>query len=350
MSLPCSRDRILEIWRSSIAAFAEEPTPLKMVRLLLFSPGTATNKSIGDSSWIEFHRDSLLQIQSQSVDECIRKLDEATSTFIDPKFYAREGMENEIGDQAMRLLSRLPKEPLQLSISLVQDFRRESILFERQIRGVEEAENIQTLDFISTNVIRMALLLALMDGKDRMILNGFGRRFGRGWRSEVRFFINAVAGLIAAIREFGADSSACANTQSLLQETFLRIIWQQSLALFFSWTLQNELHGGYVHYRQYDFRVPPSPSQSGPCSRADANIKCAYMCRWAYRILKSHSLSRFLSFQGFHTRYNEEFGALPAHCFETTRTPCVGNSPYLCGRFVGSRIPEISRLMIQCSV
>jgi hypothetical protein len=342
ISLPCSRDRILEIWRSSIAAFAGEPTPLEAAQLQLFSPGTATNKSIGESSWIEFHRDSLLQIQSQNEEECIRRLDDATSTFIDPKFYVKEEMENDIGDRAMTLLSRLPKELLQQSISLLGDFGRDFVLLDGQIQCTGEPKNLKTLDLISTNVIRMALLLALMDGKGRMILSGFGRRFGRGWQMELQRFINAVASLIAAIREFGADSGDCKNTNSLLQETFLYNMWQQSLALFFSWTLQNELHGGYAHYRRYNFRVIPSPSQSGPCSRADANIKCAYMCCWAYRMLQSHSLSRFLTFQGFHTRYNEVFGDLPARCFQTARTPCIGSSPYSCGRFVGSRTPDQS--------
>ncbi|KAH6681595.1 hypothetical protein B0J14DRAFT_557005 [Halenospora varia] len=269
--LPCSHERVLEIWRSSVAAFDRKPTPLTTFQLRLFSPDAATNNYIGEPSWIEHHRDALLH-QTENEEVCMHGLDDFTSTFIKPKFYVKEGMENEMCDQAMSLLSRLPKEPPQQCINLLGDLGRESDPFEGQIQRTGDPENIQTLDLINTNVIRLALLLALMDGNDGMILNCFGRRFGRGWQLEVQSFIDAVAGLIAAIREFSADSGDCRNIHSLFQESFLYIMWQQSLALYLSWTLQNELHGGYAHYRRYDFRVLPSPSQYVTRSKADTDI------------------------------------------------------------------------------
>ncbi|KAI9771959.1 MAG: hypothetical protein M1839_002592 [Geoglossum umbratile] len=320
--------------------------------------GTARSVGEGLSQWYtrekrserakEWCKNYHLQVQDPT--DCLARIDAAFSELLVCKIVPTDP-EEAVVDQACRLLSRLPARPLEPSDlgeishgTLPSGYFLGAFSHEASREPPRDTpwEQLQVVVSLSTNVIRLALLVVTA-----------GETW---WAGIIREYTDTIAELLETSSELSAMAEGRANRQAwLVVRAFLWSSWQRSVMLFFSSILEAQLRG-YDYERNVNLalRRPlmhPTSRESDiePLQRDERPGKARYMCSWAFELLRTDRASIGLDFRRFHEAYAELFGSLPGRCHEGSQEACDGVAPDHCQRFIGMKIKDQSAHDSTCS-
>lgn len=247
------------------------------------------------------------------------------------------GAVDNISDLTYHLLSRLPARPIELHnipTALCPDYRIYESRGETNSTATPTLwRQLQVTSYVSTNVIRTALLLFIYPGTASGMLQDF---------------VDTTADLLstASILSSSADTEI-ARQRWFVVRAFLWTSWQRCTMIYFYSLLQKHLRFGF-----HDGDGPSlvlrgmllSPGFSiQQMSRNYASLKKPqYMCAWAFELLRSHPVCIGLDFRRFFFRYSMAFGDRPGRCIRDHHSSCKGDDPDKCQRFKGMRIEDQS--------
>ena len=238
----------------------------------------------------------------------------------------------DILDGTYHLLTRLPATPLRLSevpLGL-------SPYYDVSPGGTETAtiwQDLQVTSYVSTNVIRTALISVIYRGRASHMLQDF---------------INTIADLIgtASTLSSSADSELARHRWFVVQ-AFLWTSWQRCTMIYFYSILGGYLRSGFSDHDGPSLLLRGMQISPGlsiqEMSRNHAKVnKPRYMCGWAFELLRSDPISIGLDFRRFFLRYSMAFGDRPGRCLLDRCDSCRGDEPGKCQRFKGMRIENQS--------
>lgn len=254
----------------------------------------------------------------------------------DPDSEWPQAKPNEIISDACAMLRRLPATPLSLpedaSIIDAAYFHEESSHNATSNTGIWQS--LQVASYISTNVIRVALMVAIY----RMKLSG----------TMVIDFINTTADLMSSASRLSATADTPnERTRWLLIRSFLWTSWQRSSMLYFHSNLSGHVLSGFNDHSAHNlalrgFSPVPGLSVEQMSRRFASQEKPASMCGWAFELLRSDPCAIGSDFRRFHQRFCMSSTALRARCIAGQEISCQGSNPDSCQRFKGMRIENQS--------
>jgi hypothetical protein len=239
-------------------------------------------------------------------------------------------------NEALSLLKRLPDTTQPLPLDTIEQtmlkLYRATPLAETNLLALWEG--LQSVRNRSTNVIRMALFIADRDGfEDR--------------RRPPRFtenFANMIAGILDAVSRASKDMEMHTPMEKVrwyVVKAFLWTMLQQAIMLHFWSQLDRQLEFGYNFRENLFLSVRGSPVfdevlRQGLQQEAKPPGHAAYMCNWAYELMRLNIVATTLDLRRFHGIYNERFFDREARC--NGNQVCGGLSPNHCRRFQGATI------------
>lgn len=282
--------------------------------------------------------------------------DQALSNALQRPFYHdRDDVLQVILNHATSLISRLPPtaSPLPLPPCFEQDAQFSGHYFAstpttRPFSTALIWEDLEAASFVSSLVIQMALLVA--------VIKDAGRNKRGKWASDLvgkveasdrlQTIINTLAELTdVASKQSEAAMDVHAKQKWFIVKVILWTSWQRAMSLFSWWSFDLHFFGDSPHDLFILGRLDPQPPSSVGSETSHGRedpLRAPYMCSWAFELLRTNKLSRALDFRRFHQRFSSHFGGLPARCLKANEKPCDGRSPYTCTRFVGAHILDQS--------
>lgn len=249
--------------------------------------------------------------------------------------------------RALGMLQRLPFVPPPMKETTNVDIY--SKLSERHLLESKQQatwENLSVSSFVDRNVIRMALYFAIYQDKSNTSAS----------TSSSLEHINHVALLLEAghlLSELETDVSV--QQRLFFVKAFLWTSWHRSLLLHFSYELWKQLRLG----SNFMARPPQIElSSTGLVAKLSKSSNLpAYMCRWAYELVKTDRATAGLDLRALCTRYetflrNCNHGKHDARCVinaDGKVAQCDGSSPHSCTRFRGLKIENQSSHDPSCS-
>lgn len=240
--------------------------------------------------------------------------------------------------QTCALLSRLPSTPylpMGLSANITPRALNHIYFHESQANSMILDQNtwhrLLMTKWFDTNTIRLALTLVEKNIK----FDGFAS-------GVVQAYLDTVAEILQASFEFLRSCAEAADQQFwALAQSFLWTCWSRSLMLYFSDNLEIQLQAGFDHERNRFLEVrKPLPENATTQSSLDATP--AYMCTWAFELLKSNRASILKDFRRFHKRFSTAHNLKSGRCVAGSSRPCNGQGPKHCQRFTGMKIIDQS--------
>ena len=281
-----------------------------------------------------FCRELYAQV-SDCESHCLR-LDDRFSQIISCNF--RTEKIDDISDFAYRLLTRFPARPfhlLDVPPALSPDYLVHSPPV--PVEGDSTAtitlwRNLKVTSYISTNVIRTALVVAI----DRV----------SAYQS-LPMFLNSIADLISTTSRLSLSADSELTRQSwFIVRAFLWTSWQRCTMIYFYSLFAGSLSSGFddeigTDLVLHGMQVSPGLSIQ-EMSRGYARLnKPRYMCGWAFELLRTDPICIGLDFRRFFYRYSIAFGDRPGRCLSGGAS-CKGDEPGKCQRFRGMRIENQS--------
>lgn len=252
------------------------------------------------------------------------------------------GTEN-ISDRTYNLLTRLPARPLELHDvppTLSPDYLIPSSSRNRYSTTIATLwHQLQVTSYVSTNVIRTALLSAIYHGRASHML---------------RNLVDTIADLLttAGTLSLSADSEL-AKQRWFVVQVFLWTSWQRCTMIYFysilAWYLESGFHdddGPSLILR--GMLLSPGISIQEISKNYASLKKPQYMCGWAFELLRSNPVCIGLDFRRFFLRYCLAFGDRPGRCILDHHSSCKGDEPDQCQRFKGMRIENQSAHDLVC--
>ena len=286
----------------------------------------------------------------------LENVDQALSNALQRPFYHdRTGVPQVILNHAASFISRLPPtaSPSPIPPCFEQDAKSLRHYFASTPTTGSSGtaptwENLNAASFVSSLVIQVALLVA--------VIKDAGRNTRGKWASDLagkveagdrlQTIINTLAKLTdVASKQSEAATDVHAKQKWFIAKVFLWTSWQRTMSLFLWWSLDLHLFGDSPHdlfiLGRLDPRSPSTVGSETSYGRGDP-LRAPYMCSWAFELLRTNKLSGALDFRRFHQRFTTQFGRLPARCLKSDMRACDGRSPYTCTRFVGAKIQNQS--------
>ena len=269
----------------------------------------------------------------------VPRLDATFSKFFTFKFEPLEDSQA-IVERASDLLERLPAWPLELDDTPTEcpsDYHACSIAG-TSTRDAKLWEQLQATKYVSSNVLRVALLVVMEQG--------------------CAYSLRNVTDIIAALIEIASQLASTVSDDASS--------WRLFIARAFLWTSWQRCQMLYFHLQATDYLVLGSPDRKimhlnlrgtlispkvtiHDMSRQRASLeKPAYMCSWNFELLRTNSVCIGADFRRFHQRYKSAFGGYPARCLAGQLDACKGDSPKSCRRFQGMVIKDQSAHDLDC--
>ena len=240
----------------------------------------------------------------------VGRLDDILSPLIQFSLQFSEELE-EISNLASHLLEGLPAWPLELN--RIPD----GIPAEYFVQTTSDAElwkRLKVVNYVSNNVLRVALTVLVLPK----------------WEKNLKNFINNLAELFDSASGFGESS-----WRWFIVKAFLWTSWQRCQIIFFKSPRYRE--DDILDPSWFNLRVPGRVGPEGLTQESSKECgslgKSAYMCGWAFKLLRRHPICIGADFRRFHQRYNATFGTYNARCLAQSSRSCSGDNPSICQRF-----------------
>lgn len=243
---------------------------------------------------------------------------------------------HELVKDAHDLLCRMPPIPLKLPDDVPEvapEFYNEGRLPDET--SISAAwQHLRVASFITTNVIRVALMVSIY----RATLAG----------TMLDDFINTIGDLLSTASRLSTSSrSEEEGMRWFLVRAFLWSSWQRSCMLYFYSNLSSHVWSGYNDHNGHSLSLQsffPAPGMSlQEMSKRVASLeKPAYMCSWAFELLRTEPCALGADFRRFHQRFSDVFGGESGRCLRNRSDSCRGARPDDCQRFKGMRIKDQS--------
>ena len=247
---------------------------------------------------------------------------------------------DDVSDYAYHLLTRLPARPLQLP-DVPAALSRDYLVHDSYDEGNPTAtatlwHDLQVTSYISANVIRAALLLAI---------------YPYSGRGRLQNFLDTVANLIstASTLSLSADSELARQSWFVLR-SFLWASWQRCTMIYFFSFVGKSLRSGFDDHNAHSLvlrgmQISPGLSIHEMLKTYASMHKPQYMCGWAFELLRNNPICIGFDFRRFFFRYSAAFGDRLGRCLRADRASVRAALLYL-GRIkgsIGSR--EVERLV-----
>ncbi|KAF4541548.1 Ankyrin repeat-containing protein [Lasiodiplodia theobromae] len=278
----------------------------------------------------------------------IERLDSLFSKVLEFNFRPPEEMDSII-DATCCLLERLPAVPPMLDIASspsASDIDPDFFLKERP----HSWENLSVVRFVDSNVIRVAMLIVMET-----------RKRSYSWSRKIVEYINLAGELFTVASEHTSTSEAESLQLAMLRQ-FLWASWQRSVLLNLYFALGSEVQSANMSDRDRSMVLGVEMSAAlrdalqSDSVQSSSGTKAAYMCSWAFELLRTDRAALAQDFRAFHERYNGLFGHLPPRCMPGAQglrmkeapKQCKGTSPASCKRFKGMKIQDQSAHALPC--
>lgn len=252
----------------------------------------------------------------------------------------------EIVAEASHLLDRLPVFPLELpDFHLLPASTFTCNGLSNKTLGWHD---LHVVSHIDTNVIRVALVVAIYGPEARVVVF-------KELCALLKHFIDKVAELLTTASHL-AEMVISSDEKStwFLVRAFLWTSWQRSSSLYFySIVCDHVIHGFDAHPNRSQVLqnfYPVSGMSIHEMSRRLAGIaKPAYMCGWAFELIRADMCAIGLDFRNFFQRFSAVFADRHGRCVPGQRASCKGEQPDSCQRFKGMKIENQSAHHGDCS-
>ena len=225
------------------------------------------------------------------------------------------------------ILSRLPAHSLEL-VDVPIDLARGFLVLDT---AATQWGNLQVATYLSTNVIRAALLAIVHSG-----IGMFAP------------LIDMTANILDVVSQLSSSAiSEESKRRWFIVRAFLWTSWQRLTMIYFSGILGRYLRFGF-NDQDGASRIlrgtHPSPGLSVQemSGRYASSMKPTYMCGWAFELLRKDPVCINSDFRTFHQRYAKVFGSFPGRCLLAVQNSCRGDHPDHCQRFKGLKIDDQS--------
>lgn len=241
--------------------------------------------------------------------------------------------------ETCHLLDRLPAFPLELpDLSLLPD---SAFAYNGSLNETVGWQDLHAVSHIDTNVIRVALAVAMYGPRTRDTL--------------VKAFIDRVAELLSAASRL-ADLTISSDEKSswFLVRAFLWTSWQRSSMLYFYSIVCGHVINGFNDPHDHSLVLqgfyPVSGMSIQEMSRRFAGIaKPAYMCGWAFELIRADPCAIGFDFRNFFQRFSAAFADHNSRCISGQPGSCKGEQPDSCQRFKGMKVENQSAHHGDCS-
>ena len=221
----------------------------------------------------------------------------------------------EVVERACQLLSRMPARPLGLLDCLPLLPIEYSVKY--PVKNTQctsmSWNDLQVTSFVSTNVIRTALI--------SVMYSSFADRL-----------LTTMINTFAEVLETASRMSLTAGTEITKQRWFLvrTFIWTSSSRC--NILRLSHIMGTYIKAGFDD----------------SDHTYTLNLCGWAFELLRNDPATIGMDFRRFHQRYSEVFGNRPGRCVRGSEDSCQGDRPDGCHRFKGMRIENQSAHDFSC--
>ena len=266
-----------------------------------------------------------------------RRLDQTFSGIITCNFEPLTEYDK-ISVQAYQILTRLPARPIQ--IPGIPDLIDPGYIALRHHETKEHTaassvwRSLQVTSYVSTNVIRTAILATIYGGKAAHMLTNF---------------IDTIADLMTTATKSCSMATSTEDRQKwFIVRTFLWTSWQRCTMIYFYVVLGSHLQIGFDDQDGHSLilrGMVPSPDLSIQTfsKRWASADKPRYMCGWAFELLRSDPVCIGLDFRRLFFRYSQAFGEREARCINGQKhASCAGDESDKCQRFKGMQIENQS--------
>ena len=271
----------------------------------------------------------------------ISRVDGVFSRLVECKFLKSQ-VPNGASDCVCDLLRRLPATVMDLPDlpSNLDPAYSCTVISEDVDLDVSEWRNLKVATYVTTNVIRMAYFAL-----------GY-----HGSTGSLRDFVNTIADLLSTASRL-SSSAGCEDGKKIwfLVRAFLWTSWQRTSMLYLYTELNSRAIKGFSETRYNDmvlrqFFVAPNISIEELSKRYACRAKPAYMCGWAFELLRAHPSAIGHDFRRFFMRYSDVFGTRPGRCIVDYQGSCAGDEPEECQRFKGMTIVNQSAHDNSCQI
>ena len=252
--------------------------------------------------------------------------------------------EDRIVEETCKLLSRLPSIPLPLgNLMSSPAFRSISPEYLIQPNTPGSWSNLKVVPYISTTVILLALLITS------------ARTLHKDWELTSYEALREIPNTFIELLETSASPSTCATSAAdahawLVVQSFLWVSWQRYIMLLRWYVLGMHLQEGFDPQLEAAFSLRQYSNFREPGEEIERDMDSAhelpqYMCKWAFRLLRSDRSGVCQDFRRLCAVFEEAFpGRRPRCVLNSTTVPlqCDGLSVDNCQRFKGLKINDQS--------
>ncbi|KAG6990974.1 hypothetical protein G7Y79_00059g091590 [Physcia stellaris] len=234
--------------------------------------------------------------------------------------------------ETSHLLSRLPTSPVELPDASL--FPGSTSAHGSCPGNTAGWQNLDAVSLVSTNVIRVALMITLDDGQEPTHC--------------VKEFIDRVAELLSTASRLAALAVSSDEKRSwFLIRAFLWASWQRSIMLYFYGLVCHDVLDGFMSEKPdiLNFKIfnPIAGMSIQQMSKKfAATEKPTYMCGWAFELIRSSQSAIALDFRNFFRRFAVAFVDRDGRCISDPQSSCKGEEPGSCQRFRGLKIRDQS--------
>ena len=237
-------------------------------------------------------------------------------------------------EQACNLLERVAAWPLELMdtpIAIPPEYYASSVV-ENARQDARPWEQLQTTTYVSSTVLRVALLAAMDQGIGNFPMD----------------MINIIASLLEMVSRLSPTiKDASTLWRSFIVRAFLWTTWQRCQVIYFHLVASDVLMEGSSDGKkgELDLRgTLPSPDMTmhEMSRRRASSSKPSYMCSWNFELLRINPVCIGADFRRFFQLYNATFGNYSPRCLVGRSYACKGDSPRSCQRFYGMAIENQS--------
>lgn len=273
------------------------------------------------------------------------QLDDCLSQLVACNFQPQKQQDKElIIDRTCRLLSRLPSHPIELDDDpgvLHDGYLHPSTAMACNDIGLSVFlwQRMKVTTFVSTDIIRAAILTIIHQGSSTIMLIDL---------------IDMVADLLETCSRLSEGVPQSEAQGWYIARAFLWTSWQRCSMIYFHTLLARYFISGFNDHAGRDLVLRgtmPSPGvsiQELSKRRAKAE-KSAYMCGWAFELLRNHPMTIGVDFRRFHQRFAGALGNHQPRCIAAEPRACKGDMPGNCQRFRGMKIENQSAHDNECT-
>lgn len=251
-------------------------------------------------------------------------VDGVFSQLVECKFLRSE-VPNGASDHVCHLLRRLPATALELpDLPLTLDSAYSHTVISEDVGPyMPEWRNLKVATYVTTNVIPAAYFAL-----------GY-----HGFTGALSDLVNTIADLLStASRLSSSASSEDGRKIWFLVRAFLWTSWQRTSMLYLYTQLASRTIYVFdeTRYNEMVLRqsfVAPDISIEGMWKGYTWRAKPAYMCGWAFELLRAQLSAIGHDFRRFFMRYSNVFGNRHGRCIVGNQGSCRGDEPDECQRF-----------------